>query len=583
MATAPRPVEMDALCDHLQRNYVALLQGVGNNDQDRLYNFRSKALLGFALEVLAGAQPAEAAAAVVDGADDNGVDAIHVSLDGTLWLLQSKYKHAARGEPELADVTTFCQGVRLLLAGQLGRFNPSVQALQQRVLAALDDATCRVRVVLVHTGGALSPDRRRLFNDLENEFNRERPGFMTTAVHGLAALHALLVEGQRPQPITLVAELRSYGFADEPYRAVYGRISSRQLAEWGQRYGAQLVEQNLRRFKRSTDVNRGLAVTLREQPAEFFYFNNGVTLLCESFSQVGVRDQTRERGRFSLHRPSIINGAQTVGAIAAEPVAHYDALPSEVLVTIVSLEQAPLDFGQHVTRNRNRQNAVDIRDFAALDVRQQHWRDALQQVGVQYICQAGDDAPAPGPSVFHIDEAARALACCRTGADWSADVVSAATEPKRLFRTAPASDAALDALSPYERVFPDSLQAKALWRAVQVARLVNDGLLARARSEADPADLPPGCLRAADLLREGRWLVLHLVFLKTELHVGEALALTEAEKQRLSSGIDRLAQVLVEQAQAQTWGKQAAAVFANRTDCEALKTAMMRRLSSERL
>jgi hypothetical protein len=581
MATAMRPVEMDVLCERLLRTYSAHITGLGGNDQARLFNFRSRALLAFGLECSAGVAPEQAAAAIVDGGDDNGIDAIHVGPDLSLWLLQSKYIDAAVGEPDLGGVNKACTGVRDLLAARWERFNDAVRAKRAEIAAALDDAACQVHVVLVHTGGALSDDKRRLLGDLEAEFNAGRPGYLRTTVHGLAGLHDLHLESLAQEPIREVAELRDYGFVDGPYRAVYGRMSARQLADWSQRRGVALVERNLRRFKGRTDVNDGLAVTLREQAQHFFYFNNGVTLLCDSFAQVGARMPTREQGRFDVKGLSIINGAQTVGAIAREPAAHYDAHPCEVLVTIVSLEQTPLGFGELVTQNRNRQNAVDVRDFAALDDRQQHWHDTLALVGLNYICQAGDDDPPSGPAVFDVGEAARVLACSGTGREWAEDVVAAVADTRRLFRQSAPAGALPGTPSPYKRTFPDSLQAKELWRAVQVARQVDKLMRARAQAEADPEGLAPGRLRAADTLREGRWLALHVLFVKTELRRGDALTLTAAETERISRAMDCIAQVLVAAAQAQPWGKQAAAVFQNRNDCETLKAAMMRSLAAQ--
>ncbi|MFN8994677.1 MAG: abortive phage infection protein, partial [Pseudomonadota bacterium] len=83
--------------------------------------------------------------------------------------------------------------------------------------------------------------------------------------------------------------------------------------------------------------------------------------------------------------------------------------------------------------------------------------------------------------------------------------------------------------------------------------------------------------------REGRWLALHLLFLKTDLRRGDALTLTADESERVSRALDRIAAVLVATVQAQAWGKQAAAIFQNRNDCEALKAAMMRILAAEAL
>lgn len=583
MATAQRPVEMDALCARLEQTYGTRCTGQGGSDQARLFNFRSRALLAFALECSAGVAAEEAPAAIVDGGGDNGIDAIHVGPDLSLWLLQSKYIDAAIGEPDLGEVNKLCTGVRDLLAGHWDRFNNAVRAKRTQIAMALENPECRIQVLLVHTGGALSDDKRRLLADLEAEFNAGRPGYLHCNVHGLSGLHDLHLDALARDPIREVAELRDYGFVETPYWAVYGRISARQLAEWSQRRGAALVERNLRRFKGSTEVNEGLAATLHSEPHHLFYFNNGVTLVCESCTQVGVSTPNRTTGRFELRGLSIINGAQTVGAIAREPVAHYEAHPSEVLVTIISLERAPQGFGDLVTQNRNRQNPVDIRDFAALDERQQHWHDTLELVGVNYICQTGHDDPPRGRAAFDVAEAARALACCGTGRDWSEDVVAASADSRRLFRQFLTPGAPPGLPSPYRRTFPDTLQAKELWRAVQVARLVGDAMLARARTEADPTDLAAGRLRARDILREGRWLALHLLLLKTDLRRGDTLALTADEAQRVSRALDRIAAVLVAAAQAQAWGKQAAAVFQNRNDCEALKAATMRILAAETL
>jgi hypothetical protein len=585
MATQARPVELEVLCTRLQQAYGAFIAGLGQGERDRLFNFRSRALPAFALECLAGTTVEEGAAAIVDGGGDNGIDAVHVGVDQRIWLLQSKYIDAAVGEPELGDVNKVCTGVRDLLAGRWDRFNDAVRAKRQALTAALEDPACQVRVVLVHTGGAMSDDRRHLLGDLERAFNAGHPqgDYLRTRVLGLEGLHDLHLELLAREPIQEVVELQHYGFLNAPYRAVYGRVTARQLADWQRRHGPALVERNLRRYKGSTDVNDGLAQTLREQAPHFFYFNNGVTLLCESFSQVGPRQENRDAGRFELRGVSIINGAQTVGAMAREPDAHYAASPCEVLVTIVSLERAPTDFGEAVTLNRNRQNAVDIRDFAALDSRQQRWHDTLALMDVNYICQGGDDDPPPGPAVFDVAEAARALACSNTGRDWAEDVVAATADRRRLFRMAAPAGAPAGTASPYQRTFPDTLQAKELWRAVQVARAVDEAFRARARAEGDPANLPAGRLRASDVLREGRWLALHLLFVKTDLRRGEGFALSDAERERISRALDRIAQLMVQAVQAQAWGKQAAALFQNQGDCAILKAALMRTLAAENL
>jgi hypothetical protein len=568
-------LELEVLCQRLQADFGAAIQGQGANDAERQRNFYSRALPAFVLTRQAGADAGQAAAAIVDGGFDHGIDAVFVGADLTVWVLQSKYIDAGIGEPELGEVHKFCTGVRDLLRGQWARFNAALQAKTAELQRALNDEACRVQVILVHTGGAIADDRRVLFGDLETDFNAPRDDFVQTHAFGLSALHDLHLDGLAPAPIAAEFELRDFGFVAQPYQALYGRLSAQRLAELGQQHGDALVERNLRRFKGSTSVNEGLTATLREHADHFFYFNNGVTFLCESFNELHPRDDRRRQGRFNVRGLSIINGAQTVGAIAREPVAHYAAHPSEVLATFVCLQNAPDGFGDQVTQYRNRQNAVDIQDFAALDERQQQWRQTLGLAGIEYVCKHGENDPAAGERVFGIRDAAAALACCVGGRDWAEFVVAANADRKRLFKREPSAEAGAARESAYARVFYDALTAKELWRAVQVGRLVDEAIRARAAAERDPADLPAGTLRAADVLREGRWLALHMLFIKTGLRRGANLNLSAEERDRVSRAVDAIAQAMVAAAQGHAWGKQARAVFENRADCATLKALVM--------
>lgn len=573
MATHVRPLEIEVLCTRLHADLGVLITGHGGNDVERERNFCTRALLAFVLVQRAGATVDQAVKAIVDGGGDHGIDAVHVSADNTIWLLQSKYIDAGVGEPDLGDVHKFCTGACDLLRHQWARFNAVLNTKAADLIRALNDETCRVRVMLVHTGGAMSDDRRALFADLERDFNATNPDFLQCQSYALATLHDLHLESHAVAAIDEQIFLRDFGLVDAPYRALYGRLPTKRLAELAGQYGDALVERNIRRFKGSTAVNDGMTATLREHAEHFFYFNNGITFLCESFNEMGARDPRRASGTFRVRGLSVINGAQTLGAIAREPVAHYDSHPSEVVATFICVDGAPVGFGDEVTRRRNRQNAVDIEDFAALDERQGRWSDTLALVDTTYVYRQGQDDPINGAQVFDIREAALALACCISGHDWADFVVAAKADRRRLFRSN--ATAGAGGVSAYARVFSDALTAKELWRAVQVSRFVDEAMRARAAAEADPQALEAGTLRAADVLREGRWLALHILFIKTGLRHGASLYLTANERIRISTAIDLLSQVLVTVAQAQAWGKQARAVFENRADCATLKARVM--------
>lgn len=582
MATGiARPLELDLLCQKLDADYATRITGTGNTPESRRSNYLSKAIAAFVLHEDAGASLDEAVAASIDGGQDHGIDSVFVSTDQTIWLVQSKYKESGTGEPELGDVSKFRDGVIDLLQGHWNRFNNTLQNRQAAITNALNSGVCRIKVVLAYSGTAVSDDRRNIFADLERAFNGANPGFLRCHAYGLTTLHDLHLDGVSAQPIEAEVELKDFGHTQEPYRAFYGRMDGKRVAELWAAHEEHLVDRNIRRFKGTTTVNAGLTETLRQEAQHFFYFNNGVTFLCDSITEQHPRDPHRQTGTFRIRGLSIINGAQTVGAIAREPVAHYDAHPIAVMATFVCLENAPDGFGDRVTQSRNRQNAVDLEDFAALDERQTMWQQTLQMAGIAYLVKQGEEDPPLSPTCFSARELAPFLACTVTTNDWQDYVTAAKADKKKLFGReglVPATDPLCQS---YERLFADSLTAKKMWRIAQIGRVVVEKIRARAVAEGDPAGLPAGSLPAREILTHGAWLALHVIFIRLQLQNGPTLALTQDELTAISREVDLVCERLVSSAQSVQWNKQARSLFENKTDCRTVKSRLMVALAQQ--
>lgn len=580
-AVISRPLELDLLCRKLEGDYSALINGTGTDDNAKRSNFLSKAVAAFVLHEAAGASAEEAAAASIDGGNDHGIDSVFIAADHRIWLVQSKYIDSGEGEPALGDVSKFRDGVSDLLHGRLERFNNALQTRQVSLSNALNNEVCKIEVVLAHTGGAIHDDRRHIFSDIERAFNGTNPGFVRCRAFGLTTLHDLHLSGSSAVPIDAEIELRDFGYADAPYRAFYGRMHAKRLVELWDEHREQLVDRNIRRFKGATTVNAGLRATLQAEAEHFFYFNNGVTFLCSSIAEQHPRDANRQNGKFRVRGMTIINGAQTVGAIAQEPVAHYDEHPAEVLATFVCLENAPDDFGDRVTQSRNRQNAVELEDFAALDERQTMWQQTLQMAGITYLVKQGEDDPPLSPACFSARELAPFLACTVTTNDWQDYVTAAKADKKRLFGREGLVSATDPLRQSYERLFADSLTARQMWRIAQIGRLVVKKVRARATAEGDPAGLPAGTLPAREILNHGAWLVLHVIFIRVQLQNGPTLALTQDELTAISREVDLVCERLVSSVQGVQWNKQARSVFESKTDCRTVKGSLMAALAQQ--
>src|SRR5436305_349258 len=89
-------------------------------------NRLSRSLAAFAVEKMADTAPAQAANAVVDGGNDNGIDAVFFDrLKNRLWLIQSK----AGGAPDAGDNKKFRDGIRDIAAGNFANFNAAFARL----------------------------------------------------------------------------------------------------------------------------------------------------------------------------------------------------------------------------------------------------------------------------------------------------------------------------------------------------------------------------------------------------------------------------------------------------------------------
>lgn len=89
------------------------LSDIGETDQQRENKIITRCLAAYGVYNTIECTPEEAANSVVDGGDDNGIDAIYYSsINKRVVIVQSKWSNDGTGEPESAGVSKFCTGVR---------------------------------------------------------------------------------------------------------------------------------------------------------------------------------------------------------------------------------------------------------------------------------------------------------------------------------------------------------------------------------------------------------------------------------------------------------------------------------------
>lgn len=572
-----KPLELELLCEKLNHDFSGKITGQGQNDESKRRNFLSKAIAAFVLHEETTASLDDAVSASVDGGLDHGIDAILIDSNHVIWLVQSKYIDTGAGEPELGDVSKFRDGIIDLLEGRFDRFNDAIKSKKTDIENVMNSGICKVKAILAYSGTAISDNKRDIFSDIERTFNDSSPDFIRCYAYGLSTLHELHKSCLEENSIDEEIELVNFGHIQQPYKAYYGQIKAEKLFSLWNTHKHKLVEKNIRRFKGETSVNQSLKKTLDDNPEHFFYFNNGITFLCNSIVEIGSRNSNRQTGKFKVQGLSIINGAQTVGVIGSKSFEFYQQHPIHVFATFLCLNGTPDDFSIEVTQARNRQNAVSLEDFASLDDNQIRLRDTLSIAGVTYLIKQGYDDSPDSDTCFNIRELVPLLACTVTSSDWQEYVIAAKSDKTRLFQQVALTSHREKMKDAYQKLFSDSRTATEIWRIVQLGRIIKQIVKDRASGESIDHSVN---LQAKDILNQGIWLIIHIVFLRTKLQNGNKLFITEDEKQRLSSEIDTISHKLVNVIQSEQWEKTAQAIFENQTDCNTIKNRLMAALAS---
>ena len=170
----------------------------------------------------------------------------------------------------------------------------------------------------------------------------------------------------------------------ESYIAV---IPGVQLAEIYEKWGARLLEANVRSFLQARNkVNRGIRDTIRDNPSMFFSYNNGLTATAES---VEIADMGEGLLLMSANNFQIVNGGQTTASIHAARKLAPEQLKDvfvQMKLTVVPPEQAE-DVVPLISQFANSQNKVNAADFFA----NHPFHVKIQEFSRRILAPSGDE------------------------------------------------------------------------------------------------------------------------------------------------------------------------------------------------
>jgi hypothetical protein len=125
-----------------------------------------------------------------------------------------------------------------------------------------------------------------------------------------------------------------------------------------------------------------MAVTISKEPKNFWYYNNGVTIVCDEAERIiqGPNDILR------VVRPQVINGQQTTRTLEENPSTRANLIVKVIKVPrMTGGEDEYDDFVSAIVRATNWQNAIKQSDLVSNDYIQVYLEREFRKRGYLYL------------------------------------------------------------------------------------------------------------------------------------------------------------------------------------------------------
>jgi len=324
---------------------------------------------------------------------DKGIDAVYIDNNArTVFVLQGKYRQGDR--PALEDRAHVLSFANLAdtLKGPRDAFKQFMDHLDEGVAGEIEKARrillpapeYRLALYFV-TSGRVS---KSLTEEAEETTARADATLQVFDRNGLVRLLHDYVEGAAPPvPSLSLPTLGNELFhRHDPTTGITSYIFSMCGKELGKLYdkaGIRLFARNIRGYLGKSQVNRQMQSTLKSEPEYFWYFNNGVTIICDSARHV------HEKGQSYLHveNSQIVNGQQTTRTLSQNATNS-----AAVLVKLISVPRSTEKGRTHfeklvseIVAATNWQNQILLSDLRSNDAVQVELERELRKLDYQYL------------------------------------------------------------------------------------------------------------------------------------------------------------------------------------------------------
>lgn len=191
-------------------------------------------------------------------------------------------------------------------------------------------------------------------------------------------------------------------------------MSGKDIGELYDKVGIRLFARNIRGYAGDTDVNKSIARTIKNEPHNFWYYNNGLTIVCD-----GVKHEEQGREKvLVVENAQVINGQQTTRTLH-----KTQSRSTNILVKVIKIPRNKGNGQEYdtlvnsIVQATNWQNHIEPSDLVSNEHIQVLLERELRKVGYQYIRKRMHKSEAKrlfGQGFYQVDkrEIAQVVAAC---------------------------------------------------------------------------------------------------------------------------------------------------------------------------
>lgn len=332
--------------------------------------------------------------ALKGGPCDKGIDAVYIDHDARrIFLVQGKY-HQGDSAPAThrEDIITLADLGRVLMLDEAMGFKSILEGCDVTVSEALKEArnkihrdNYRLNLQFVTTGKISTIHLQEAEQRISDWKSANYEGFGRE--HLLRFMHDYLEGAAPPTPlITLpIEEQETFKRHDDDtgITSWIFTMKGSRVADVFKDVGIRLFARNIRGFLGNTDINKGMRTTIVKEPEYFWYFNNGITIVCDKARRIteGGTNQIK------ITNAQIINGQQTTRSLAMQEDNN-----AEVLIKLIEIPRESSDSRSQYKRivnqivsSTNSQNAIAPSDLKSNDQEQVRIERDFRKLGYHYL------------------------------------------------------------------------------------------------------------------------------------------------------------------------------------------------------